>query len=119
MDITKRELKVIALSDENCPFEQWYKGVRDVIARAQIRIRLTRVEGGNFGDHKIFSGGIGELRVDVGPGYRVYFVQDGATIVVLLAGGDKSSQSKDIERARKLWSDHQNDTQRFQRDFRG
>jgi len=72
----------------------------------------------NLGDHKIFSGGIGELRLDFGPGYRIYFVQHGATIIVLLAGGDKSAQSADIQEARRLWEDNKNDFERLQRDIR-
>lgn len=79
-------------------FSDWLKSLRDVRAQARIEIRIARVELGNLGDAKFFDS-IGELRVDFGPGYRVYFVKRGNTVVILLCGGDKSSQKKDIENA--------------------
>jgi putative addiction module killer protein len=75
-----------------------YKALKDHRAAARIEIRISRVEEGNFGDAKFFNG-IGELRIDYGPGYRVYFVQHGKLLVILLCGGDKSSQKADINRA--------------------
>lgn len=79
-------------------FTNWLKSLKDARAVARIQIRIDRVELGNLGDVKFFDG-IGELRVDYGPGYRVYFVKPGNTVVILLCGGDKSSQSKDIKKA--------------------
>lgn len=79
-------------------FTNWLKSLKDASAVARIQIRIDRVELGNLGDVKFFDG-IGELRVDYGPGYRVYFVKRGNTVVILLCGGDKSSQSKDIKKA--------------------
>lgn len=79
-------------------FLNWFAGLRDVRAQARIRIRLDRLELGLFGDAKFFDG-IGELRVDYGPGYRVYFVKRGNTVIILLCGGDKRTQEKDIKRA--------------------
>ncbi len=79
-------------------FVNWFAELRDERAKARIRIRIDRLELGLLGDAKFFDG-IGELRIDYGPGYRVYFVRRGAAIVVLLCGGDKRTQSKDIERA--------------------
>lgn len=79
-------------------FSDWLKSLNDVRAQSRIQIRIARVELGNFGDAKFFDG-IGELRVDYGPGYRVYFVQRGKVLVVLLCGGDKSSQKSDIKKA--------------------
>lgn len=79
-------------------FSKWFSELRDVRAKARIQIRIDRVELGNLGDAKFFDG-IGELRVDYGPGYRVYFVKRGNTVVILLCGGEKSSQSKDIKNA--------------------
>lgn len=79
-------------------FAAWLKGLRDVRALARIQIRIDRVEEGNLGDAKFFDG-IGELRINHGPGYRLYFVQRGKLLVVLLCGGDKSTQAKDIKRA--------------------
>lgn len=82
-------------------FDAWLSGLKDHTAKARILTRIGRVSLGNFGDAKFF-GGIGELRFAFGPGYRVYFVQRAEVLVVLLCGGDKSNQAKDIEAALKL-----------------
>jgi putative addiction module killer protein len=82
-------------------FRDWLDGLKDRQAVKRIAQRIARLESGLFGDTKFF-GGIGELRVDYGPGYRVYFVRRGDVLIVLLCGGDKSTQKKDIERARRL-----------------
>jgi putative addiction module killer protein len=87
----------------NCPFEEWLRGLKDVEGRARIRKRLDRLESGNFGDRREVGGGVGELRLHIGPGYRIYFGQDGRTLVILLCGGDKGSQRKDVERAGACW----------------
>jgi len=79
-------------------FTKWYSGLRDRAAALRIAARIRRVELGNFGDAKFFDG-IGELRIDFGPGYRVYFVKRGTELVILLGGGDKSTQTNDIKRA--------------------
>ena len=79
-------------------FRDWLKGLKDIRAAARVEIRIARVEAGNLGDAKFFDG-IGELRIDYGPGYRVYFVQRGKVLVILLCGGDKSSQKADIKKA--------------------
>ena len=79
-------------------FRDWLKGLKDIRAAARVEIRIARVEAGNLGDVKFFDG-IGELRIDYGPGYRVYFVQRGKVLVILLCGGDKSSQKADIKKA--------------------
>ncbi|MDF2994468.1 MAG: uncharacterized protein K0R27_105 [Xanthobacteraceae bacterium] len=76
-------------------------GLRDIRAKARIDTRILRLANGNPGDAKFFDG-IGELRIDYGPGYRVYFVQRGSVLIVLLAGGDKSSQDRDITEAKRL-----------------
>lgn len=80
-------------------FDHWYDGLRDRQGRARIAARLRRVELGNFGDVKPVGSGVSELRIDYGPGYRVYLTQRGLEVVILLAGGDKRTQSKDIEAA--------------------
>ena len=80
-------------------FDHWYDGLRDRQGRARIAARLRRVELGNFGDVKPVGSGVSELRIDCGPGYRVYLIQRGLEVVILLAGGDKRTQSKDIEAA--------------------
>ena len=79
-------------------FRDWLKSLKDIRAAARVEIRIARVEAGNLGDVKFFDG-IGELRIDYGPGYRVYFVQRGKVLVILLCGGDKSSQKSDIKKA--------------------
>ena len=82
-------------------FRKWYKNLQDRRAAKKIAQRITRVEAGLMGDVKYFDG-IGELKIDFGPGYRVYFVQRGSVIIVLLCGGDKSSQVRDIKAAKAL-----------------
>jgi putative addiction module killer protein len=83
-------------------FSSWLKGLKDAKAVASILARMDRAEKGNFGDSKSLKGGLSEMRIDVGAGYRVYFTQRGLTVYVLLAGGDKKSQARDIERAREM-----------------
>ncbi len=83
-------------------YEHWFSGLRDRIARTRINIRIRRLSLGNPGDVKPVGEGVSELRIDHGPGYRVYFVQRGETLVVLLAGGDKSTQDRDIQKALEL-----------------
>ena len=83
-------------------YAEWYSGLRDRQARTRIDIRIRRLSLGNPGDVKPVGEGVSELRIDHGPGYRVYFVQQGAVLIVLLAGGDKSSQDKDIRLAKAL-----------------
>jgi putative addiction module killer protein len=81
---------------------KWFSGLRDRIARARIDIRLRRLSPGNAGDAWSVGNGVSELRVDRGPGYRIYFIQRGEVVIVLLAGGDKSTQDKDIRNAKAL-----------------
>ena len=84
---------------------KWFSGLRDRVARARIDIRIRRLSLGNAGDAKPVGDGVSELRVDHGPGYRVYFIQRGEDVIVLLAGGDKSTQDKDIRNAKALAKD--------------
>lgn len=83
-------------------FTKWLGGLRDRNARIRIAMRIHRMELGNPGDVKPVGEGVSEMRITYGPGYRVYFVQDGDTIVILLCGGDKSSQSRDIAEAKQM-----------------
>ncbi|HWM92426.1 MAG TPA: type II toxin-antitoxin system RelE/ParE family toxin [Thermoanaerobaculia bacterium] len=83
-------------------YAQWYSGLRDRMARARIDARVRRLSLGNPGDAKPVGEGVSELRIDHGPGYRVYFVHRGQSLVILLAGGDKSTQDRDIATALEL-----------------
>ncbi|MGD9504778.1 MAG: type II toxin-antitoxin system RelE/ParE family toxin [Syntrophobacteraceae bacterium] len=94
------------------PFKEWLEGLRDIKARAKVRVRLDRARLGNLGDRKAVGAGVWEMRIDYGPGYRVYFGQDGARVILLLLGGDKSAQQRDIETAKRYWLDHQEKKQR-------
>jgi putative addiction module killer protein len=86
-------------------YSRWFKSLRDRQARARIDIRIRRLSMGNPGDVKPVGQGVSELRIDCGPGYRVYFVQRGATLIILLAGGDKRTQGRDIKIALDLAQD--------------
>ena len=83
----------------DCPYRKWYSKL-DNSMRAKVTIRLERVENGNYGDFKRIDSKLSELRFTVGKGYRIYFTEYKNTIVIILSGGDKSSQSKDIQRAK-------------------
>lgn len=83
-------------------FMDWLAGLRDVSARARITKRIDRIVQGNFGDAKSVGDGVSELRFTFGPGYRVYYIRLGDVVVILLCGGDKDSQERDIERAKAM-----------------
>jgi putative addiction module killer protein len=91
--------------DDNgkAPFLEWLYSLRDKMAVYRIRARLDRVELGNFGTVKSLGDGVSELKIDYGPGYRVYYAMNGKTVVLLLVGGDKSTQHKDIVTAKAYW----------------
>lgn len=93
---------------QTATFKAWFDGLRDSVAQSRILVRIGRLERGNFGDAKFFDG-IGELRVPHGPGYRVYFLRRGQEVVLLLCGGDKSSQRRDIAQAKRLASEVKED----------
>lgn len=99
------EVRIYASPDGTEPYVQWERKLRDRAARARIRARIARLRLGNFGDTKRV-GDVFELRVHVGPGYRVYYGREGDAVVILLCGGDKRSQARDIERAEAYWRDH-------------
>ncbi len=101
-----REIQYYQTSDGQRPFIEWLESIRNVNTQARIQARLERLEDGNFGDCQPVGDGVFELRIHFGPGYRIYFGQVGNTIVLLLCGGDKSSQTRDIERARIYWQEY-------------
>jgi len=88
-----------------CPFAEWFDGL-DPRAAAKVRTAIIRMESGNPGDVKAVGEGVSERRIDFGPGYRIYFAQDGKKLVILLTGGTKKRQSGDIEQAKAYWRDY-------------
>ncbi|MBX5462019.1 MAG: type II toxin-antitoxin system RelE/ParE family toxin [Steroidobacteraceae bacterium] len=87
---------------ETAEYAAWFDGLPDRRARARIDVRIRRLQLGNPGDARPVGEGVSELRIDYGPGYRVYYLQRGCEVVILLAGGDKRTQQRDISRARAL-----------------
>ena len=92
---------IISKTDE---FLDWIDGLKDQKGRARVLSRIVAIEAENFGDCGPIGGGISEMRIHYGPGYRVYFAQEGIAIYLLIAGGDKSSQKQDIKQAKTLWN---------------
>lgn len=88
-------------------FSKWLDGLKNPIAKATVARRIKNAIKGNFGDHKLLSGGSGiaEMRIDTGKGYRIYYAQQGDVIYILLNGGDKSTQQADIEKAKTIWAE--------------
>lgn len=109
--------EILFYMDKNgkIPVKEWLYGLKDTQARRRIFHRLRHVEQGNYGDCKGLSGqdGLLELRFDFGPGYRMYLAEDGNTLVVLLVGGDKKTQKKDVTRATEYWIDYK-ENQRYE-----
>jgi putative addiction module killer protein len=102
---TPKEVVAFRARDGHVPFEDWLDDLKDKRAVARVLARLARVRLGNLGDCKPVGEGVSELRVDYGPGYRVYFGQKGRMLVVLLCGGDKRTQDRDIRLARQFWQE--------------
>lgn len=103
-------LKEYLREDGYSPFGDWLLSLKDPQARARVRVRLDRLKLGNLGDCKSVGGGVQELRIDYGPGYRVYFGQDGASLILLLFGGDKRTQRQDIRTSVAYWEDYRRRT---------
>lgn len=109
MDSYHIEHYVTAEGQRDC-YMEWLRSLRDTTAKVAVIRRIGRVELGNFGDHTFCRDGVWELRIDVGKGYRVYYGLSGQHLVLLLCGGDKSTQSADIDRATTYWHDWQTRT---------
>jgi putative addiction module killer protein len=107
--VIEKDLIVYKMKDGKEPFQEWRKSLRDKVTLTRIDRRLEYVARGNYGDYKNVGEGVYELRFFFGSGYRVYFAEDGDTVVLLLCGGDKSTQSKDIVKAKSYWKDYQAD----------
>ena len=105
-----KELIVYQTEDGKEPFTRWRKNLKDKVTVARVDRRLDRVKEGHYGDYKAVGEGVYELRFFFGPGYRVYFAEKSDTLVLLLCGGDKGSQNRDISAAQVYWQDYQQDS---------
>ena len=106
--VTPKKILIFEDSSGKKPFVEWLKSL-DKKMQARIEQRILRLELGNYGDYKALKDGISELRFKFGSGYRVYFAKDGDKIVILISGGDKSTQSNDIKKAIEYWQEYKND----------
>ena len=93
----------LEFTDGTKPFRKWFFKLRDTEGRAHIRKRIRQAEEGNFGDYRYVGDGVFEFKISKGPGYRIYFGIDRDTLIIIISGGDKSSQTRDIEKAKGLW----------------
>lgn len=101
------EIRYYLTAEERDVYLDWLRRVRDMEARVAIERRLIRLEQGNFSDHKFCRDGVWELRIEAGPGYRVYYARSGRQVVLLLCGGDRRTQDANIARACEHWQDWQ------------
>jgi putative addiction module killer protein len=106
VEVTPREIKAYTTKDGKVPFDEWLYSLKSSQTIARILLRFDRVQQGNLGDYKVIDAEVCELRLDFGAGYRVYFGQEDNVMIILLCGGDKSSQKQDIKTAKKYWSDY-------------
>lgn len=102
------QIEIYKDSEGKCPFKDWLTGLKDKRAQLKVDKRLSQLELGNMGDFKSLGGGLLELRIHFGPGYRVYCFKEGQKLIILLSGGDKATQQKDIEKARIYLEDYRN-----------
>ena len=100
------EIQIYQTKEKDSPFETWLDKLNDINAKARLLQRIDRIELGNFGDCEPVGDGVHELRIDYGPGYRIYFGNDGKQLVILLCGGTKRRQEKDIKKAKEYWEDY-------------
>lgn len=115
--VDQQEITVLETEDGYSPFEEWYGSLKDKKGKTRILARIDRLREGNFGDWKSVRQGVFELRVTFGSGYRIYFARAGNKIVVLLGGGDKENQQKDIDKAIRIWEKYKNEIEKFRRGF--
>ena len=105
--MTSFEIRHYLTAEGEDVFPNWLESLGDIATRARIEVRLARVERGLFGDVRYLNDGVSELKLDFGPGYRIYYGKEGSKIIILLCGGDKSTQRKDIKHAIEYWKDYQ------------
>ncbi len=106
MSISERAILKYCTSTGKTPFDEWFKGLKDKKSQAIIDARLLRLRIGNLGQYRDLGGGVKELKIPFGPGFRLYFSEINGTVVILLLGGDKSSQERDIEKAKMYLADY-------------
>jgi putative addiction module killer protein len=107
MEINGKQVIAFITDQGDVPYENWLNSLKDPVMRQRILTRVKRLRSGNFGDCTTVGQGVKELRLFFGPGYRVYYGEDGDILVVLLCGGDKKSQGKDITLAQQYWQEYQ------------
>ena len=115
METAERQIRLLEAQPGLCHFERWYGSIKDKVARSIIFAKLTRLADPQFAGFKSVGAGVFELRIFAGPGYRIYFALKGDQLVVLLGGGDKSSQKEDIDAAKKIWKTYKDETQKYRR----
>jgi putative addiction module killer protein len=106
MDSSEYEVRTYETIDGKVPFNEWLKSLGNRKGRSVIRTRISRLQLGLFGDVKSVGEGVNELRISFGPGYRIYYALEGKSVILLLCGGDKSTQDKDIKLAKEYWNDY-------------
>ena len=107
MSVQPREIRRYITANGRIPFAEWLDSLPDIKTKATLKERLKPVSLGNLGDYQSVGEGVFELRIDYGPGYRLYFGQIGSTIILLLCGGDKSTQNRDLKKAKEYWVDYE------------
>ena len=105
-DARTRIIEIYQMPNGTIPFTEWFNSIRDRRAIERIRARLQSIKLGNLGEHKFVGNGVWELKINVGKGYRIYYGQVDQTIILLLCGGDKTSQNRDIELAIDYWTEY-------------
>jgi len=107
ISVRPRAVKELELANGKSPFREWFGRLRDAKAKAAIRVRITKIElEGHFGKYRALGDSVFELKIDLGPGYRVYFGLDGDDVILLIQAGDKGSQERDIRKAKTLWASY-------------
>jgi putative addiction module killer protein len=109
-EVTPKLLRLYRTKEGRLPFIEWLRGLRDERARQKIQVRLDRLSLGNLGNVRAVGEGIHELKIDFGPGFRVYFGVAESSVVLLLIGGDKSSQNEDIKKAKRYWKEFKSES---------